>query len=438
MPEMPPLEAAAASVDITPPLEVGLLMSAAEHRWAPFEGVRRPLLARVLVLRQGPCTVVLTAYDLIGIAGEAFGGLEEFKRRIIAASGLPIGIDHLVLTCTHTHSAPETIALTDLYREPPFAAWAGTLIQRTADAITTAAAGLQPCSMTAGSARLPGHCVHRRIRTTRGVLLNHPPVPEEIVLSREGPVGDTVQVLAFRGGDGRLIATLVNATCHPVHEMCIPRIAPDFPGELCAAPEAAHPGGVALFMNGAAGNINPPTVSGGADDARRHGALLADCAGEILARMNPPGTRTTHAAALGKLSTAPRGPGGGMGLARRAPALPARTETGPPAAEPIIAPVAVLRLGHVAMVFLPGEPFVELGLTIRRRSPFAQTLVVGYAEDYIGYVPTDQAFAEGGYETQAGRWSRLLPGSAERVVEAAMEALEELRAGDGPTTSPAG
>ena len=51
-----------------------------------------------------------------------------------------------------------------------------------------------------------------------------------------GPVDDSVNVLVARDvGDGRIVAMVVNATCHPVHEMCIPQISADFPGVLAAA-----------------------------------------------------------------------------------------------------------------------------------------------------------------------------------------------------------
>ena len=57
-----------------------------------------------------------------------------------------------------------------------------------------------------------------------------------------------------------------------------------------------------------------------------------------------------------------------------------------------------MRIGDVALVALPGEPFVELGLEIKRRSPAPHTFVVGYANDWVGYLPTQVAWEQGGYE----------------------------------------
>ena len=86
--------------------------------------------------------------------------------------------------------------------------------------------------------------------------------------------------------------------------------------------------------------------------------------------------------------------------------------------------VQVFRLGpEVAVVTLPGEVFVDLGLAIRAASPFATTLVIELANDGPGYLPTRKAFAEGSYETVN---SRIQPGGAEAMAEAAIALLKEL------------
>lgn len=86
--------------------------------------------------------------------------------------------------------------------------------------------------------------------------------------------------------------------------------------------------------------------------------------------------------------------------------------------------VQVFRLSHdVAVVGLPGEVFVDLGLAIKRASPFATTLVIELCQDAPGYIPTKKAFAEGSYETVN---SRIAPGGGEMMVDAAVRLLKEL------------
>ncbi len=86
--------------------------------------------------------------------------------------------------------------------------------------------------------------------------------------------------------------------------------------------------------------------------------------------------------------------------------------------------VQVFRLSDdVAVVGLPGEIFVELGLAIKKASPFPVTLVIELCNDAPGYVPTVKAFKEGSYETVN---SRVQPGGGEKLVEAATRLLKEL------------
>jgi hypothetical protein len=86
--------------------------------------------------------------------------------------------------------------------------------------------------------------------------------------------------------------------------------------------------------------------------------------------------------------------------------------------------VQVFRLSRdVAIVGLPGEVFVDLGLAIKRASPFATTLVIELCQDAPGYIPTKKAFAEGSYETVN---SRIAPGGGEMMAEAAIRLLKEL------------
>lgn len=87
--------------------------------------------------------------------------------------------------------------------------------------------------------------------------------------------------------------------------------------------------------------------------------------------------------------------------------------------------VQVMLLGDIAFVGVPGEMFAELGNEIKHRSPFRYTYVVGIANDYIGYLPDDEAFDLGGYQTWAGpAYSER--GTGEMVVNMAIEILNDL------------
>lgn len=85
------------------------------------------------------------------------------------------------------------------------------------------------------------------------------------------------------------------------------------------------------------------------------------------------------------------------------------------------AEVQVLAIGDgLAIVALPGDIFSELGVAIRRASPFARTMVIGLANASIGIVPTAKAFKEGGADVKR---ARIQPGGGEQLAEAALRML---------------
>lgn len=396
--------------EITPPLDVGILMSSGRGEWAPFEGVRLPLYARAVVVDDAQTQVGVVALDLLGLAGEAVDGMDDFKRRVSAHAGHALEPDEIVLASTHTHSGPESLALSDLWRGEPFQNWVKTLAQRIGEALGDATRSLRPCRLMVGSIPGPGLSVNRRIRTGRGIVPQRAIRPTDVVYGPEGPTDDQIRVAAFVDPSGQPAAILVNATAHSVYEMCIKQVSPDYPGEMARLLDQRHPGATALFLQGAAGNINPPQVSTGPADARRHGRQLADLVDRALGNLRPV-------------------QGSQLAIRWRQIRLPARTLQGEPQAEPLRATVGAVRLGSAAMVFLPGEPFVEIALGIHEASPFDFTAVAGYAESYIGYIPTDRAFANGGYETRPGRWSRVAIGSEQVVRQEAIKLLKSLKNG---------
>ena len=86
--------------------------------------------------------------------------------------------------------------------------------------------------------------------------------------------------------------------------------------------------------------------------------------------------------------------------------------------------VQALRIGDLGIAAVPGELLVELGLDLKARSPFSQTMVIELANDSVGYLPTRQSYEEGGYEPEA---SVFAPGCGEQIVDVALDLLKQLR-----------
>jgi hypothetical protein len=80
-----------------------------------------------------------------------------------------------------------------------------------------------------------------------------------------------------------------------------------------------------------------------------------------------------------------------------------------------------LKFGReVAIVSLPGEPFAEIGMRIRERSPFSETIVPSLSQGSCGYVPLKECFPRGGYETLPVRGGGADPDTAQLLIETAV------------------
>lgn len=396
------LLAGAAVADITPPLEVGLLTSSVKGLYEPFESVRLPLKARVLVLKSSDELIAVVALDLLAITDTSVGSWAAFKQSLSTI----IPAEKIILCCTHTHSAPESGAMTGLYLTESYQTWLLHLQQQIKAAITEAINKIKPCNLSVATSMLNGFSMQRRIKTPAGVIMSDSIQPIAAELLDLPPVDRRVNTLHIQDENGEGIATLVQAVCHPVHEMCIPQVSSEFPGEMCIALEESAQNGVALFLNGAAGDTNPPTVSWGPEYAHQHGAALAETAQKLDGRtaVEINAFKFVHSELQ----------------------LSARKEAGITNANDAIARLSAICIGTLAIVFLPGEVFIETAFEIERNSPFERTLIAGFGENNIGYLPTAAAFNEGGYEVGPGKWSFLEPGTDQLLAKEAIKLLSEL------------
>ena len=396
------LWAGAHAVDITPPLALGLLTSSVKGLYTPFESVRLPLHTRVLVLKSGNELIAIVSMDLLGLSDTSVAGWNNFKEKL---SGT-IPAEKIILTCTHTHSAPESVAFSELYLSTLYKNWLGHIQVQIRRAIKQAVQKLKPCHIFYKTAVLNGYSLQRRIPTPAGIIMSDAVQPIAAELMEREPVDRRVATLCLQNEEGEAIATLVHAVCHPVHEMCLPYISSEFPGEMCIALEKSGQHGIPIFLNGAAGDTNPPTVSGGPEHARVHGRALAKLA------QNRAGYREISAEKLSFI--------------RREIHLATRPEANITNKLDAVARLSALRIGNLALLFLPGEPFVETAFEIEKASPFTHTLITGFCENTIGYIPTDKAYEEGGYEVGPGKWAFLPQGSDGVIVSAALEMLNQL------------
>jgi hypothetical protein len=90
--------------------------------------------------------------------------------------------------------------------------------------------------------------------------------------------------------------------------------------------------------------------------------------------------------------------------------------------------IQVFRVGDIALVGLPGEPFVEGQLAIKIGSPAYPTYVAHGTTDYAGYIAPRESYPRGGHEIRENpaKWTRLAPGALEAIVDASVATLKDM------------
>lgn len=431
--------AGVARADITPP--VGVDLCGYGGRPGPSTGVHDDLTATALYLSDGACEVLILACDLVGLHHE---NVRVLRQRLEARTGVPQS--HIMVGCSHTHAGPATPCLKYLGNTDP------AYLERLLEALVTTGAGARerarPARAGWGRAALAVGINRRQARSGRIVLGTN----------AGGTTAPYTDVLAVDGLDGAPLARLFS---HAAHAVALggdnTLISADWPGVARRTVEADSPGAMALFLQGCCGNINcrERGWQGVETQGRLAAAAVKTAVADIvfsdrialgaalvpleLPLADPP--PVPQAAALveeyrRKLAelpaTANRGvrwmAEGAVDWATDVLRLAERGVRG----MTVPFPVQALRIGSGAVVGLPGEVFVEYALNISRASSLAPTLVAGYANGDVGYIPTAAAYAEGGYEvSDAIRYygtTMLLAASEDLIRSAAATALAALRA----------
>jgi len=437
-----------ATADITP--EPGLLMSGMIDPPRAV-GARWPLQGRVFLAEGADGTrAAIISLDLLFLL---YPTVQELRAELATAGELPPG--NIMITCTHTHRGPYTTPVMD---EPIEWSYIDLLGERLTVAMREAAAALRPARLRAGHIQAPGWTFNRRpiYRTALGEQVGtQGPCFGESFLRMEGPEDDELIAILAETPDGQPLGGLVNFACHTTVMGALPYYSADYPGPLREELERAV-GGTWLFLQGAAGNLWPvdrrvdrPIVEMGEEHNQRMGKALADKAQEALKGAEAiSGERVRVEAKV--LTVAQRQPSreqvelARWYLEKRPPDLDQteftrriygheytfygnsprvqewfcretiamwewqRHQAVRQPSEPV--EIQAIAIGEdLAFVGYPAEYFTEFGLETKAKSPFRHTAVAELANGWAGYVPTEEAFAHGGYECRLAYQSRLVP-----------------------------
>ncbi len=439
------LRAGAHAIDVTPDkLPVKIIGGFLE---ATADKITDRIHARCLVLDDGETRIAISVVDSCMMPREL---LDEAKRLAREKTGIPE--DRMLISATHTHSAPAAMGGLGCAVDPEYPK---LLPGRIAEGIARAQANLAPAK--AGWAVIDDwkHTHNRRWiyrpdkmltdpfgnRTVRANM--HPGYQNPDAIGPSGPVDPGLTVVSFQALDGRPIAVLAN---YSMHYFGAAPVSADYYG-LFAEKIAKTIGAVGL---------DPPFVAmmsqGTSGDqmwmdygkpARQ--ITLDAYADEVALAAHEAYKRIQHreglslAMAEAKLALRRRVPDGArLAWARD---TVAKMEGRKPANIPEVyaheqiylhdEPVRelklqALRIGDLGIAAIPDEVFAITGLKLKAMSPLATTFTIELANGSEGYIPPPEQHKLGGYTTWPARTAALEPEAEPKIVEAVLGLLEKV------------
>ncbi len=455
------LRAGTAKVDISPTQFPVLVNAMFTERTA--SRVVDPLMVRALVLENGRTRIALAVVDTCMMSRDL---LDTAKAQAAKATGIPPS--QMLISATHTHSAPSAMGCLGSRMDPRYAASLPALI---AQAIDSAARQLEPA--LAGSTVFDASAfTHNRRwirrsdrievdpfgeRTVRAHM--HPGHVSPDVIGPSGPVDPAFTLLSFVRPDGSPIAVFGNFSMH-YYESDL--LSSDYFGRWCQqmesalatehgrlrAPKSAQGNAatatagpvLALMSQGTSGDLmwmdySQPRNFIGYDAYARGLSEKALAAWRGIEHRSdvPLGIRETHLPLSYRVADATR--------LERSQALADKLGDKLPQTLPEIYALEqlelkrrghtelvlqALRIGDLGITALPNEVFALTGLKLKAQSPWPLTMNVELANGAEGYIPPPEQHPLGGYTTWAARTAGLETNAEPRIVESVLHLLEDL------------
>ena len=394
------IEAGQGTVDITPPLGIEM---AGFHR-APgnerrITGIRQSTAARALVLKQGDARVAIVSLDVCGVS-PAFA--DEVGRRAAGKTGIPAS--NVRVCATHTHSMPTFRYFRQWGAISPD--YMAAVQQKVVEAIEKAKADLAPARVLLGRQRVVGGNFNRTTSTWKTDAEF-----DENSTDNDRWLDTMLHALRFERSAGKQDLLWYQFSAHPV---CYTdgNAGPDWPGivaETARAKNLPDPS----YLQGHAGDVNPGDgkpwlgvpervaeavstgLAGALDQAQ---PVTIDAVRVRTARIELPLDIPLFRARLEQYRNDPSKCTGGSYVDARFAADWAESAAKRDLSQTTLAVrISALQLGSVGFLFHPAELYSCYGLAIRRDSPLEHTLVVGYTDDIIGYLPDPNAYKRGEY-----------------------------------------
>ena len=384
-------------VNITP--TVPILMSGYDARKTPFTGVHDSLFASALYFKNEKTSLLLITADLIGY-NRTF--VNETRKMISAKIGIPV--ENIMITAVHNHGGPVTKAYEN---DVPDAInqYLKRLQEKFINMSVQASGNVGPFRMGTGKGSCNMNINRRAEFADGGIWLGRDP---------EKPCDHELEVVKFEDLNNKTLAVLINWPCHATTSgQDNYLITADWPG--AAARYIKKQTGnktVVAITAGASGDINP--LYGPGNDFNEIEAVGYHVG--INAWNTFKDIVTYPVESISAEQSSLKLPG----KKECKNQFPQKTyETGPD----VVIDFSTFKIGKLVLAGISGELMNEMGTAVKKQSPYTYTMIITHCNGSSGYICTDKAFSEGGYEVKV---SELMPGAEKPLTEKLIKMINVL------------
>lgn len=434
-----------ANIDITPP--IGLPIGGNIRNDYNARGIHDNLFCNIILLENDKEVICFLGMDLLGLQYE---NCRFIKAEIEKKSG--IKRKNIIITTTHTHSGPD---VTDIFKnemDEGCARYIEGIANKISTSVKLLLEKLEEATIGVTKKSIYDLSFNRRLIMQEGSMrMNWEDIEISDVDREAGPIDPLLHVIPIYDKEEKIKVIMINFTLHPAilvgKDWLWSRDYINYLDEYLK-----HVLGndiVVFFANGAEGNINHINFR---DKNQRRGFEEAERIGEALGRhvveaLN--NVREIESLTLrceSEIIKLPLRTISEDDIKKAKELLEVCSGTTPSLldgvpdeiyASEIIklsknknefveTEIQVIKLGDIVITTLPGEVFVEFGLQIKQLSGYKDTLVFGLTNDFIGYIPTQIAFVEGGYEIKTATTSKLHEMAGDRLVEEVIKLINKL------------
>ena len=415
-------KAGIAKVDITPTESLYMGGYDQSGRMGPSDGVFGKIYVRAIVFDDDIERVAFIELDVVSLPKENYLSV---RKLIATETGLPV--ENIMLGCVHNHAAPYPGSKnTD-------SEWYKHLNDNIIKAVKYAIDDLEPVKIGGAFGRSAIAMNRRKIMDdtisflsfdenymsqSYGAFETDTPVKIRemegvcrLGANPEGSIDDAVGIMRIDKLSGQPKAVFINYACHGTSLGARNnKISPEWNGHMLEYVEKMIPGVTGIFAQGAAGDINPTVVGGleGYIDNLENTALLGYEIGKEVVQVFS-GIKTDHPVNSRIL------------VVNHDIVCPLKyDEVVKDFIKTTIAiPVSAIRIGEFVFVTFPGELFHSIGQDIKTMTHSMYPFILGYCNGSFGYLPTQFAYSQGGYEPWASRFAPV----TEKIF---MEGIEKM------------